>query len=179
MRVERGAHGVTAERLTLAGGLDGVVASPERTGWSCRTSGRTACATTRCARPARTPGSSAARITGGATGIALDAATTISGTSIGLVDQGIRTQSPSLVHADDIDVSAVSVGINTAAGSPFLLTRSRVHALESVRGTLNAEGTQRPLPAAAEPARRDRDPAGAAGRGAAGRRGPAGAPLRR
>jgi hypothetical protein len=37
-------------------------------------------------------------------------------------------------------VNATSVGIYTAAGSPFLLTRSRVHALESVRGTLDAQG---------------------------------------
>jgi hypothetical protein len=80
------------------------------------------------------------RITGGSTGITVDAPTTISGMEIGLVDQGIRSQSPGLVHADDIVVNAVSVGINAANGSPFLLTGSHIHALESVRGALNTQG---------------------------------------
>ena len=118
-------------------------------------------------------------ITGGATGIDVAAATSISGTSIGLADQGIRTESTGLVHADDVDVDAVSVGIDTGDGSPFLLTRSQVHALEAVRGTLDRAGDERPLPAAAEPARRHRHPAGPAGGVASGDRGPAGAPLRR
>ena len=45
------------------------------------------------------------------------------------------------MHADDVDVNAVSVGIDTGDAGPFLLTRSQVHALEAVRGTLTAEGT--------------------------------------
>ena len=46
------------------------------------------------------------------------------------------------MHADDVDVDAVSVGIDTGEASPVLLTRSHVHALEAVRGdTLTAEGT--------------------------------------
>ena len=65
----------------------------------------------------------------------------ISGTSISLIDQGIRAQSTGLVHVDDVDVDAVDVGIDTGGTSPVLLTRSRVHALEAVRGTLTAEGT--------------------------------------
>jgi Right handed beta helix region len=140
VRVERGAHGVTAERLTLTGGLDGVVASPGTDGLvlqDLRADDVRGDAVRSSSPDARIVGG---RITGGATGIAVDAPTTISGTTIGLVDQGIRTQSPNLVHADDIDVDAVSVGINAAAGSPFLLTGSRVHALEAVRGTLTAEG---------------------------------------
>ena len=80
-------------------------------------------------------------ITGGTTGIDVAAATSISGTSIRLTDHGIRAQSTGLVHADDVDVNAVSVGIDTGEASPFLLTRSHVHALEAVRGTLTAEGT--------------------------------------
>jgi hypothetical protein len=45
------------------------------------------------------------------------------------------------VRADDVDVDAMSVGIDTGAASPFLLTRSQVHALEAIRGTVKAEGT--------------------------------------
>ena len=46
------------------------------------------------------------------------------------------------MHADDVDVDAVSVGIDTGEQSPVLLTRSHVHALEAVRGdALTAEGT--------------------------------------
>jgi hypothetical protein len=140
VRIERGAHGLTAERLTLSGGLDGVVASPGTDGvvlQDMRVDGVRDDAVRSSSPDARIVGG---RITGGATGIAVDAPTTISGTAIGLADQGIRTQSPSLVHADDIDVDAISVGINAATGSPFLLTGSRVHALEAVRGTLTAEG---------------------------------------
>jgi hypothetical protein len=140
LRVERGANGVTATRLTVTGGQDGVVASPGTARLvlqDLNADGVSDDAVRSSSPDARIIGG---RITGGATGIAVDAATTISGTSINLVDEGIRTYSPGLVHADDVDVNAASVGINTATGSPFLLTRSRVHALESVRGTVNAEG---------------------------------------
>lgn len=140
LRVERGANGVTATRLTVSGGQDGVVASPGTARLVLQdlsADGVSGDAVRSSSPDARIIGG---RITGGSTGIAVDAPTTISGTSINLVDQGIRTYSPGLVHADDIDVNAASVGINTAVGSPFLLTRSRVHALESVRGTVNAEG---------------------------------------
>jgi hypothetical protein len=45
-----------------------------------------------------------------------------------------------LVDADGVDVNAIAVGINIAPGSPFLLTGSRVHALEAVRGELSQQG---------------------------------------
>lgn len=141
VRVERGAADVTATRLTVTGGEDGVVAGPGTSRLllqDLRVDGVARNAVRSSSPDARIQGG---RISGGSTGIDVDAATTISGTSIGLVDEGIRTYSPGLVHADDVDVNAASVGINTAAGSPFLLTRSRVHALEAVRGTLDAQGT--------------------------------------
>jgi hypothetical protein len=140
LRIERGAHGVTATRLTLSGGQDGVVATPGTAGLvlqDLQADGVSNNAVRSSSPDARILGG---RIRGGTTGIDLDAATTISGMQIGLVDEGIHTYSPGLVHADGIEVDAASVGINTAAGSPFLLTRSRVHALESVRGTLDAQG---------------------------------------
>jgi hypothetical protein len=140
VRVERGADGVTATRLTLTGGQDGVVATPGTARLllqDLRADGVADDAVRSASPDARIVGG---RITGGSTGVAVDAATTISGTSIGLVDQGIRTSSPGLVRADDIEVNAVSVGINSGTGSPLLLTGSRVHALEAVRGTVDAPG---------------------------------------
>ena len=141
VRVERGAHGLIAAGMRLSGGLDGVVASSGTDGVVLQNlvvEGVTDDAVRSSSPDARIIG---ARITGGAAGIVVDAPTTISTSSIGLVDQGIRTQSPGLVRADDVDVEAVSVGINAEPGSPVLLTGSRVHALESVRGTLDAQGT--------------------------------------
>jgi len=49
-------------------------------------------------------------------------------------------ESTGLVHADNVDVNAVSVGIDTGGTSPVLLTRSQVHAFEAIRGTVDAEG---------------------------------------
>jgi Right handed beta helix region len=141
MRVERGAHGVTAAALTLSGGQDGLVAGPGTSGvvlQDLTVEGVAGDAVRSSSPDARILGG---RIRGGVTGIAVDAPTTITGTSIGLVDEGIRTQSPAPVHADGLDVDAVSVGINAAAGSPVLLTGSHVHALQAVRGTLTEQGS--------------------------------------
>ncbi len=141
LRVERGADGVTASDLTISGGQDGVVASAGTTRMvlqDLRADGLTGTGVRSASPDARILGGA---ITGGTTGIDLAAATSISGTSIRLTDQGIRAESTGLVHADDVDVDAVSVGIDTGVASPFLLTRSQVHALEAIRGTVNAEGT--------------------------------------
>ena len=141
LRVERGADGVTASDLTISGGQDGVVAAAGTTRMvlqDLRADGLTGTGVRSASPDARILGGA---ITGGTTGIDLTAATSISGTSISLTDQGIRAESTGLVHADDVDVDAVSVGIDTGDAGPFLLTRSQVHALEAVRGTLTAEGT--------------------------------------
>ncbi len=141
LRVERGADGVTASDLTISGGQDGVVAAPGSTRLvlqDLRADGLAGTGVRSASPDARILGGA---ITGGATGIDVAAATSISGTSIRMTDQGIRAESTGLVHADDVDVDAVSVGIDTGDAGPFLLTRSQVHALEAVRGTLTAEGT--------------------------------------
>ncbi len=137
---------------------------PERRGWSCRTCGRTASdGHAVSGRRARTPGSSAGAITGGATGIDVAAATSISGTSIRPGrpghPRGVHRPRPRRRRRRGRRVRRD----RHRRGSPFLLTRSQVHALEAVRGTLDRGGDERPLPAAAEPARRHRDPAGPAG----------------
>jgi hypothetical protein len=56
------------------------------------------------------------------------------------VDEGIRARSTDLVDVDDADVSALSVGIDVAAGSPVELAGSHIDALETVRGELNQDG---------------------------------------
>jgi len=141
LRVERGADGLTATAMAVSGGQDGVVAAAG-TGrvvlQDLRADGVSGTAIRSASPDARILGGT---ITGGSTGIEVAAPTSISGTAIRLTDHGIRAQSPGLVHADAVDVDAVSVGIDTGEASPFLLTRSHVHALEAVRGTLTAEGT--------------------------------------
>ena len=140
VRVERGAAGVTATRLTVVGGQDGVIAAPGTTRLllqDLRVDGVARSAVRSSSPDARLVGG---RIAGGSTGVAVTAPTTISGTSIGRVDEGIRTSAQGVVRADDVEVSAVSVGINSGAGSPVLLTGSRVHALEAVRGAVDAQG---------------------------------------
>jgi hypothetical protein len=140
VRVERGAQGVTAIGLRLSGGRDGVVTTPGTSRVVLRDlraydiendAVRTFSPDTRIL---------GGTITGATTGITAGAATTISGTTITLVNAGIRTRSTSLVHAEDLDVDAITVGIDVAPGSPFLLSGSRVHALEAVRGQLTQQG---------------------------------------
>jgi Right handed beta helix region len=140
VRVERGAEGVTAVGLTLFGGEDGVVATAGTTGVVLQdlTAEGVENESVRSFSPdTRILGGT---IRGGSTGIHVGAGGTISGTSISLADEGIRAGSRSPVRADVVTVDAVSVGINTEAGSPFLLTDSSVHALEAVRGDLDQQG---------------------------------------
>jgi hypothetical protein len=140
VRVERGADEVTVVDLTVSGGQDGVVATPgtARVVLQNLTADGVENDAVRSFSPdIRILGGT---ITGGSTGITVGAAATISGTSITLTDEGIRARAAGLVHADAIDINAVSVGINAEAGSPVLLTGSRVHALEAVRGELDQQG---------------------------------------
>lgn len=80
------------------------------------------------------------RISNSPTGIDAEAATTIKGTEISEVNVGIRARSADLVAADDVSVSAMTSGINVADGSPFVLTDSRVDALEAVSGEAQYQG---------------------------------------
>jgi hypothetical protein len=140
LRVERGANGLMTTGLTITGGQDGVVAAAGTGGvvlQDMTVDGVINDAVRSSSQALRVVGG---RITGGATGIAIDAPTTITGTWIGLADQGIRTTSTGSVRADNLDVNTVSVGINVEKGSDVLLTGSRVHALEAVRGTLQEQG---------------------------------------
>jgi hypothetical protein len=141
VRVERGAEGVTAVGLRLSGGQDGLVAhsGTSRLVLHNLTAYGVENDAIRSSSPdARILGGS---ITGAATGITLGAGTTVTGTSISLVNDGMRIRSDRPVQAEDIDISAVAVGIDTMPGSRFLLSDSRVHALQAVRGDLTQDGS--------------------------------------
>ena len=80
------------------------------------------------------------RISNTTTGIDAEAATTINGTEITAVNVGIRARATDLVAADDVTVSAMSSGVTVQEGSPFVLTDSRVDALQAVTGEANYQG---------------------------------------
>ncbi len=140
VRIERGAGSVTATALTVRGGQDGVVVVPGTTAIVLRDLVIDGVAN----NGVRTTGPETqilgGRISGTTTGIDAGAATIINGTEITEVDVGIRARSTTLVAADDVSVSAVSSGINVQDGSPFVLTDSRVDALEAVNGQAEYQG---------------------------------------
>jgi hypothetical protein len=79
------------------------------------------------------------RIVGGSTGIDAAAATSISGTSIDSA-QGITARPTGSVHADRVSIDAADIGVNASTGSSVLLSNSRVHALEAIRGVVGQQG---------------------------------------
>jgi hypothetical protein len=140
VRIERGARGVRLAGVVLHGGRDGVVANPGTTGVviaDLEANHVESDAVRSASLDAEIIGG---RITGGATGIDVAAATTISGTTINGAHEGIHSRSPDLVRADGISVDVVEVGVNAAPGSPFQLTGSSVHALEALRGDIAQQG---------------------------------------
>jgi hypothetical protein len=140
LRVERGATGVTATALNVTGGQDGVVVIPGTDAVLLRD--LTIDGTT--GNGVRTSGTNAqiqgGRISNTPTGIDAEAATTINGTEITGVNVGIRARATDLVAADDVTVSAMSSGVTVQEGSPFVLTDSRVDALQAVTGEANYQG---------------------------------------
>jgi hypothetical protein len=141
VRVERGAEGIRLAGLVLEGGRDGVVATPGTTGVVIAD----LVARNVESDAIRTASTDAeiigGRITGGATGIDVAAATTISGVTIDGAAEGIHSRSPDIVRADEVRIDALSLGVNAAPGSPFHLTGSSVHALEALRGPIQQHGT--------------------------------------
>jgi hypothetical protein len=149
LRVERGAGNITANGLKLSGGQDGVVTSAGTSGVVIRD--LTADGIENDALRNFSPGAQVigGRITGGLTGLDLEAPTVVTGTSIGLSNEGVRlritrdpnTPPPDPIKLDNVTVDAVSVGVNIAQDTPVVLTDSRVHALQAVRGTLDPSDT--------------------------------------
>jgi hypothetical protein len=140
VRVERGAAGVTATGLTLSGGQDGFVAIAGTAGVVLRDVVANGVANNAVRTFSPNMQIIGGRIIGSTTGIDAHATTTIAGTAISQVDVGIRARSTGLVAADDVDVSAVSSGIDVEDGSSFILADSRVKALEAVNGRVDLEG---------------------------------------
>lgn len=138
--VERGASNVSVDGLTISGGNFGFIANPGTSGVVLRNLVAEDVSTT--ALRALSPGEQVVggRIDGSTTGIDVQAATTLSGLAIVGAGTGVRARSTTAIHAMQVDVTAVSVGINVADGTPFVLTDSRVHALESIRGTTVEQG---------------------------------------
>ena len=140
VRVERGAGDVTAQGVNLSGGDDGFVALTATKNVVLRN--LTVDGASRTALRTFSPDLQLinGRLTGSTTGIDAGAATTISATTIGGVEEGIRARSPEYIKVSDADVSAYTVGINAAPGSPITLTDSRIDALEALRGNVQQAG---------------------------------------
>ena len=69
-------------------------------------------------------------VTGGTYG-----AVTINGAS-----EGIHARSPEMVHAENIAIDAIDLGLNVSPGTPFMLANSSVHGLQAIRGVFQEEG---------------------------------------
>jgi Right handed beta helix region len=141
VKIERGAGDVQLNRLAVQGGQDGVVASTGTTGLvvtDLAAQGVESDAIRTASPDTRVIGG---QITGGATGIDAAAATTITNTSITHAQTGIHSRSPDAVQAIGVTVNALDVGVSANSGSPFVLTNSSVHALQSVRGEVTYQGT--------------------------------------
>jgi hypothetical protein len=138
--VQRGATDVIADRLTISGGKDGFIANPGTTGLVVRDLSATDVSNTTVR--GLSPGEQilGGRIDGSNTGIDVQAPTTLSGITIDGADTGVRARTAKDVRASQVEIMAVAVGINIADGTPLLLSGSRVHALESVRGTVLQQG---------------------------------------
>ena len=65
----------------------------------------------------------------------LQAATTVTGTQIGLIATGIRARAPEPITLDNVRVEAVTVGVEAQPGSAVALADSTVHALQALRAT--------------------------------------------
>ncbi len=138
--VERGAADVTVDRLRISGGKDGFIANPGTTGVVVRDLAAEGVSDT--AVRALSPGEQilGGRIAGSVTGIDVQAPVTLSEVGIVGADTGVRARTAMNVDARQVDIAAVSVGIDIADGTPLLLSDSRVHAVESIRGTVVEKG---------------------------------------
>jgi hypothetical protein len=140
VRIERGSGGISMTGLSITGGKDGVISTPGTTNLTVQnlvTDGVSSTAVRTFTPDAKIIGG---RIIGSSTGIDTGAATTITGTTITQVDEGIRARSTDPVRADNVDIDALTAGITVAEGSLFVLTGSRIDALEAVHGVVQQQG---------------------------------------
>jgi hypothetical protein len=140
IRVERGAVGVTGDKVSLVGGTDGLVTSAGTSGVVFNDLATTSVGND--AVRSLSPGMQVNRgqISGGNTGMDLQAATTVTGLQIGLTSTGVRGRVTDPITLDDVKIDAVAVGIDAQPGSKMSVRDSSVHALEAVRGTVSLLG---------------------------------------
>jgi hypothetical protein len=126
--------------MTIAGGRDGVVASPgaEDIVINDITANHVEDDAIRTASPGmRINGGT---ITGGTTGMDVAAAATISAVTINGSSEGMHARSAEPVRAENVSIDATDLGLNVSLGTPFVLANSSVHALEAIRGVYQPEG---------------------------------------
>ena len=140
LRVERGAAGVTATRVFLIGGTDGLVASAGTTGIAVNDLSADGVGDDAVRTLSSGMQITGGQIRGGSTGMDLQAATTVTGVQIGLTSTGIRARARDPITLTHVRVDAVSVGVEAQPGSAVTLANSTVHALQAVRGTLTLQG---------------------------------------
>jgi hypothetical protein len=140
VRVERGAGGVTATGLKLAGGDDGFVANPGSEHIALRNLVAEGIGNVAIRTYSPETEITGARITGAETGIVTGATTTVTDTAITEADAGVRARDGALARLDRIDVAALAIGVDVAPGTPVQLHNSRVHALEALRGQVALVG---------------------------------------
>jgi hypothetical protein len=140
LRVERGAVGVTANKVSLIGGTDGLVTSGGTSGIVVKD--LSADGVGNDAVRSLSPGMqiTGGQIRGGTTGIDLQTATTVTGIQIGLTSTGLRARTTDPITLDTVRVDAVAAGVDAQPGSAVTLHNSSVHAVQAVRGTLTLRG---------------------------------------
>jgi hypothetical protein len=137
----RGSGNVNVNGLKLVRGKDGFVANTGTSGVVLRDVNSSGVANTAVRMLGDGGQIVGGQISGSNTGIHLESATTMTDTLISNVDTGIRVRNQGPYRAEKVSVDAVSVGVDVAPGAQFVLAASRVHALESIRGTVVPQGT--------------------------------------
>lgn len=128
------ATGVHLTGVTVQGGATGVRAT--RTATGARLTDVTVTGVSGPAISSASPGLTVigGRISGAATGLALRANATLTGTHVAQVARGLRATMRAGVAADRLDVAAADTGVAAAEGARVTLTGSRVRAPVALDG---------------------------------------------
>ncbi|MEV5412776.1 hypothetical protein AB0K60_28570 [Thermopolyspora sp. NPDC052614] len=131
------ASGVRLTGVTIEGGVTGVMAT--RTTSGAHLTDLTVTGVSGQAVNSASPGLvvTGGHISGAATGLALRANATLTGTRVDQVTQGVRATPRTAVSAAGIDVLAAKAGVTAEEGARVTLTASRVRAPMSLRGDID------------------------------------------
>ncbi|MEV5412783.1 right-handed parallel beta-helix repeat-containing protein [Thermopolyspora sp. NPDC052614] len=140
------ASGVRLTGVTIEGGVTGVMAT--RTTSGAHLTDLTVTGVSGQAVNSASPGLvvTGGHISGAATGLALRANATLTGTRVDQVARGLRAILRARVAADRIDVAATDTGIAAERGARVTLTGSRVRAAASLRGDVVLRGGNTVVP---------------------------------